>query len=95
MDDTKLMPLAEIAAVYGVDPATVRRWCSIGRKLPDGTRRKLEAVRMPGRYAATLEAVRQFLEQPEAMPTQLPPNQKKWQRDCERAIAELAAMGIQ
>src|SRR5262245_57437550 len=44
-----------------VHPSTVLRWVLRGCRLPDGTRLRLEAVRTPGGWYTTHEALDRFL----------------------------------
>jgi Protein of unknown function (DUF1580) len=44
-----------------VNPSTVWRWISGGVKLPDGSRVKLGAVRLSGRWLTSVEAIERFI----------------------------------
>ncbi len=87
-----------------VASATIWRWVSEGVRLPDGTRLKLEAVRLGGRWVTSLEALGRFSDkQTQAQSTQIPlsghepeslrtPAQRE--KASQRASAELEALGM-
>jgi hypothetical protein len=45
-----------------VSPATIWRWDSEGVRLPNGTRLRLEAVRLGGRWITSVESLTRFSE---------------------------------
>jgi hypothetical protein len=45
-----------------VHAATVTRWIVDGARLPDGSRRRLRAIRGPGRWLVEPEAIEEFLD---------------------------------
>lgn len=45
-----------------VNRATIFRWISEGVRLPDGSRLRLEAVRIGGRWVTSIEALTRFAE---------------------------------
>jgi Protein of unknown function (DUF1580) len=80
-----------------VAPATVWRWCMQGVRLADGTRLRLECIRLGGRWLTSTEALERFVAaqtpergQPEQLPQTTP---AKRARRSERAAAELERMG--
>jgi hypothetical protein len=46
----------------GVDHSTTFRWATLGVKLPDGSRLKLEAVRVGGRWLTSNAAIARFVK---------------------------------
>jgi hypothetical protein len=51
----------QVAHRIGVDPAVPARWIKKGRALKDGTVVRLEALRIPGEWRVTPEALERFL----------------------------------
>ena len=100
------VPLAE--AVKLIPPArsgkrthlsTLLRWILTGAKAPDGTRVKLEAVRLGGRWMTSREALQRFAEaltpslsDTPALPIPRAPTARR--RASERAEAELNKLDI-
>jgi len=81
-----------------VNPATIWRWIADGVKLPDGSRVRLEAIRLGSRWLTSAEALQRFAaaQTPpltdEAGPPPHTPTQRE--RAAERAARELDAIGI-
>jgi hypothetical protein len=46
-----------------VNPCTIYRWITSGVRLPNGTRLRLEARRVGGRWLTSREAVRRFIDE--------------------------------
>jgi len=82
-----------------VNAATVFRWVVSGIKLPDGSRLKLEAARVGGRWLTSQAALTRFIERhtaalddtPQA-PASRTPGQRN--RAADRASRELEKIGI-
>ena len=90
----KLVGVLECGAT--VSPCTILRWCLRGVRKPDGTRLYLEHFRAGGRYATSRQALVRFLAAqtggPEPGAAVRTPTERR--RACERATAELDAMGV-
>ncbi len=108
LDLTTETPLSLEAAARLVPPArggkrchlsTILRWIIDGSRAPDGSRVRLEAVRLGGKWVTSAAALQRFAERltprpadtPEA-PARRTPGQRR--RAAERAGAELQRMGI-
>lgn len=101
----KLLTTTEIARELSTHPSAPVRWINNGALLSSGERRKLEAVRLPGGWRVTRQALDDFLEAvtadrngqapptagDEAADTVRAPIQRKKGHD--QARAELAAAG--
>jgi hypothetical protein len=90
-----------IRAGRAVHPSTVLRWILRGSRLPDGSRLRLEAVRTPGGWFTSREAIDRFLAAlTEAAlarggaPTPAPRTPAQRRRSSARAAEQLAAVGI-
>jgi Protein of unknown function (DUF1580) len=88
-----------------VAPATIWRWVSQGVRLPDGSRLKLEAVRVGGHWITSLEALTRFVQQQtDAQYKQVPSDQEakplsirtpsQRQRAAQQADDELESIGM-
>jgi hypothetical protein len=78
-------------------PATLTRWIQNGIRLPEGTRLKLEAVRVNGRWATSRAAVVRFLERQQpghVEPTPALRTPTRREREIEKATADLRRMGV-
>jgi hypothetical protein len=102
--ETKI-PLARVAAE--IPPArggrkthisTVLRWITRGARAPDGTRVKLEAIRLGGRWFTTRQALARFAEaltpRLDSAPAAAPRPRSRRQRASDRAAAELERLGL-
>jgi hypothetical protein len=77
----------------------VLRWVLSGTRAPDGTRVRLEALRLGGRWITSREALQRFAERltprlDDRPALSLPRSPSKRQRASERAAAELEKLGI-
>jgi hypothetical protein len=104
-----LMPLSQVARRLGslrggrpVHPTTVGRWVVAGRRLPDGRRVRLEAVRIHGQWVTSWPAVLRYLAEQTAahLPADGgtgagsgPRSPAERTRASERAAAELRELG--
>ena len=81
-----------------IAPSTVFRWISSGVRLPGGTRIRLEAVRLGGRYLVSEESIVRFIQAQtpnfDAAPTTLPRTLSQCEKDAECAAKELENLGI-
>jgi len=81
-----------------VNPSTVWRWILQGVRLPDGSRVKLEAIRLAGRWLTSVEAIERFIAaQTPALHSDSAPRPRtttQRQRAAARAGKKLEAMGI-
>jgi hypothetical protein len=82
-----------------VNPATVLRWVLKGTLLPDGTRLRLPAVKVAGRWCTTVEALEGYLADitAAALPvstTAAPRSPIQRKRASERANEALEAKGV-
>jgi hypothetical protein len=82
-----------------VNPATVLRWVVKGTLLPDGSRLRLPAVKVAGRWCTTVEALNSYVTDITAaalptstMATPRTPTQRR--RSSERADEALEAKGV-
>jgi len=98
-----LLPLPELAARERLSARTVRHWVVVGVRLPDGSRVRLRGVRQGGRWfvsGAELETFRARCTaaalppdgDEDALPVPCP--SKGYQRELERDLADLRAMGL-
>lgn len=80
------------------DPATLTRWILNGIRVTSGCRVKLEAVKLPGGWRTSREAVSRFLaaltdgHQQPAVP--LPSSPRRRSRSAEEADRKLREMGF-
>jgi hypothetical protein len=79
--------------------ATATRWATEGVRLADGSRLRLKALRLPGRWVTTDEWVDEFTEALTAdrigQSAPAPPRPSaEWQRRQDRTEAELVAKGL-
>jgi hypothetical protein len=83
----QLLPLSVLARQLGLHRTTVWRWFRYGYR---GVR--LHAVKLPGCWATTAEAVEQFVREltAQAAPDQPPPTPRREQRRQDAVEAELA-----
>jgi hypothetical protein len=81
-----------------VAASTVFRWIFAGVRLPDGSRVRLEAVRLGGRWLTSREAIQRFMEAqtPTFGDSAAPKPRTTKQREsaADRAGKELTAIGI-
>jgi hypothetical protein len=87
---------AAAGRLVGADQATITRWCQQGVRLPDGSRLKLEYLRVGGRLLTSRQAITRFLaaQQPlGADQTPAPRTPAQHERAADRAAAALEAMG--
>jgi hypothetical protein len=74
------------------------RWITQGAKAPDGSRVRLEAIRMGGRWITSRQALQRFAEAltPRLVPETAPPSRTERQRERDIRAAEqrLQAAGI-
>src|SRR5262245_56351012 len=81
-----------------VAPSTVFRWIASGVRLPDGSRVRLEAVRLGGRWLTSSPAIERFIARQtpnlNADPSPTPRTARQRQRVAEAAGKELEQMGI-
>jgi hypothetical protein len=81
-----------------VAPSTVFRWIMAGVRLPDGTRLRLEGVRLGGRWLTSGPAIERFIDRqtPQFAGAPTPASRTAAQREraAERAARELARLGI-
>lgn len=81
----------------GVDPSTVFRWVTQGTKATDGSRVKLEAVRVGGRWLTSDQAIARFVAAltggATAAETPAPRQPSARQRSSEAAAKQLEQMG--
>ena len=86
-----------------VSPTTIWRWLTVGVRLPDGTKLKLEGLRLGGRWVTSVEALTRFAQrqtftQGTALvgkadsPETRTANQRK--RSSERAAQQLESFGV-
>jgi hypothetical protein len=81
-----------------VAPSTVYRWIADGVQAPDGSRVRLEAVRLGGRWLTSTQAIERFIAsqtpslEAVAGPTRRTPTQRA--KGAERAGRELEKVGI-
>jgi hypothetical protein len=81
-----------------VNPSTVYRWITEGVHLADGSRLRLEAVRLGGRWLTSVQAIERFItgqtpQFPDAAPKPRTRTAKQQAKAAERAGRELAEMG--
>jgi hypothetical protein len=78
--------------------STLLRWILAGAMAPDGTRVRLEAVRLGGRWMTSREAIQRFAASltPHIGDETTPPRRSEATRSraSERAAAELARRGV-
>jgi hypothetical protein len=79
--------------------STIVRWIKKGATAPDGTRVRLEAVRLGGRWVTSREALQRFADRltPQldgATPGSEVRSPKRRQKASERAAAELERLGM-
>jgi uncharacterized protein DUF1580 len=78
--------------------STILRWILTGAKAPDGSRVRLEAIRLGGRWFTTREALQRFAERltprldGNNQPTPRGPEERR--RASERAATELDKLGV-
>ena len=78
--------------------STILRWILQGAKAPDGSRIRLEGIRLGGRWLTSREALQRFAER--LTPhfgggdRPAPRGPTKRHRDSERAAAELKQLGV-
>ena len=81
-----------------VAPSTVFRWIASGVRLPDGSRVRLEAVRLGGRWLTSGPAIERFIARQTPNlnddPSPTPRTARQRQRAAEAAGKELERMGI-
>ncbi len=108
LDLTAEQPISLEAAARLVPPArggkrchisTLLRWIVDGSRAPDGSRVRLEAVRLGGKWVTSAAALQRFAERLTPRPADGPapppprtPGQRR--RAAERAGAELQKLGI-
>jgi hypothetical protein len=78
--------------------STILRWILSGAKAPDGTRVRLEALRLGGRWVTSREALQRFAEaltpRPAGEPAPAPRSPTARRRDSERAAKKLDVIGF-
>jgi hypothetical protein len=81
-----------------INPTTIFRWITSGVRLPDGTRLRLEARRVGGRWLTSREAIKRFIDAQTpnfvADPTAAPRTPTQRAKAAERAAAELSRLGL-
>jgi hypothetical protein len=81
-----------------VAPSTIFRWIAVGVRLPDGTRLRLEAVRLGGRWLTSGPAIERFIARQtpnlDAKPAPQPRTPRQQRRAAERAGKALTAASI-
>jgi hypothetical protein len=81
-----------------ISPGTVYRWISDGVRLPDGSRVRLEAVRLGGRWLTSGPAIARFIARQtpslEANSEATPRTARQRERAAERAGRDLERMGM-
>jgi hypothetical protein len=76
-------------------PATMTRWALQGVRLKDGSKIKLEAIRVGNRLMTSRAAVVRFLEAQQDLPAApAPRSASQRERDATRADQELEQLGI-
>ncbi len=58
----EFLSVSAAARSQDVSPAAVTRWINNGAKLRDGSRCKLQAIRLPGGFRTTQQWVDEFIE---------------------------------
>ena len=90
-----LLALAVALKPYGTHPVTGSRWCNAGIKAKDGTRVRLQHVRVGSKLKTSAEAVVRFFaalsDSPAATVPQPTPAARR--KSAEDAYAELEAAG--
>jgi hypothetical protein len=78
------------------NPSTIWRWIVDGVLLPDGTRIRLEAARLGGRWLTSEQALARFIERqtPQLTNQTSPPAASAQQLAAEKAGQELVALRI-
>ncbi len=108
LDLTAETPLSLEAAARLVPPArggkrchisTILRWILDGSRAPDGSRVRLEAVRLGGKWVTSAPALQRFAERLTPRPADAPPlpslrTPGQRRRAAERAGAELQKLGL-
>jgi hypothetical protein len=78
--------------------STILRWIMRGAKAPDGSRVRLEAVRLGGRWLTSREALQRFAEaltpRLDVAPPPVPRTSSRRRRESERAAEDLAKLGL-
>jgi hypothetical protein len=79
--------------------STILRWVLRGAKAPDGSRVRLEAVRLGGRWVTSREALQRFAERltprvGDEVPAPASRSHTRRRRESERAAADLKRLGI-
>jgi hypothetical protein len=81
-----------------VAPSTVFRWIASGVRLPDGSRVRLEAVRLGGRWLTSAPAIERFIVRQtpslETTSAPMPRTPRQRAKAAERAGRELDRIGI-
>lgn len=83
-----------------VNPSTVYRWIADGVRLADGTRLRLEAVRLGGRWLTSTQAIERFIARQtpnldtQPIPTPSPRTPQQSAIAAERAGKKLEKIGI-
>ena len=101
MPDEPLIPFAEVPALLGnvgrdgkpVSSESVKRWAREGVRQPDGSRRKLRAVKAGARWATTESWLAEFLtpaESPAVVEVRSPAQRR---REVDEAMKKLEALG--
>jgi hypothetical protein len=58
----KQLPSFRVANSGSTHPATIKRWIERGILLPDGTRLRLEAVKVGARWMSSVPALKRFID---------------------------------
>jgi len=78
--------------------STLLRWVLTGAKAPDGTRVRLEAIRLGGRWFTSREALQRFAEaltpRFDGDPPPAPRSPARRRRASDRAARELEKLGV-
>jgi hypothetical protein len=81
-----------------IAPSTIFRWIADGVRLPDGSRLRLEAVRLGGRWLTSGPAIERFIARQTPSLANIPEpvtrDDRERERAAERAGRDLEQMGL-